>query len=564
MKKKLIFILRNIGIFNCIFLTILFILLSILEILGIGLIIPLVALMFGEKEFLILENLNFNLPFDINNSENFLIFILSLFLFVYLIKTLLFIFSISIKNKIVFNMQKKFSNKIYNYYINLPYKKFVHINSSDAVKLITQTTSSATTAFILPIILIISEVFIIIFISIMLMIVDFNSTFIIMIIFLSGIFIISRSAKNKNYKWGSISEVYHAMRVKHLIEILKSFKEVIIYGKKNFFNKKFVNESNQTITAIEKHTSWLEFPRSLLEFLIIVCAVIFLFFSIKNTVPADEIITKIGIFVLAGLRLLPSSTRITNSINSIRFGTYSFDTILNLLKNEKKKINNNIIDKKYYLKKSIIFKNVTFFYNKGKTKNGLSNLNFEIKKNQILCIFGKSGSGKTTIINLILGLIDAQKGQILIDDINIKNIKQKFRNNIGYVPQETFLMDQSLKENIAFGENKSEINNINLERSLLNAEIFDIIKRLPKNLNTIAGENGIKISGGEKQRVGIARALYKSPQILIFDEPTSSLDINTEEKILKTIKKLKKTKTIIIVSHSNKIKKIADKIIYLK
>lgn len=562
MKNRIFFIIRNLGIFNCIFLTVLFIFLSFLEILGIGLIIPLISILFKETSPSFLSSLNLKFDLDAYMDDLSISFFLLFFILIYLLKTLLFIYIISKKNDIAFNLQKKFSNSIFLYFLNLPYKRFINQHSSNALKIITQTTNSATSAYILPIILITSEIFIIIFISILLMTIDLISTSFIILIFFCGIFIISKIAKKKNFRFGTASEIYHAKRVKLLVETLKSYKEILIYGKYNFFSENFIYNSNKSITAVGKHTSWLEYPRALLEFLIIVCAIIFILILFHNNISTQEIITKIGIFVLAGLRLLPSSARITNAVNSIRFGKHSFETIYKIL-NKKKLKKNKEIKKKYSLNKNILFKNISFYHSRKKKNYVIKNLNFEIKKNQITGIFGKSGSGKSTIINLILGFIEPYKGQIFIDGKNLKEIKYEFRNNIGYVPQETFLLDQTLKENIAFGVNNRKIDIKKLEKCLVQAEIYNFVKKLPRKLNTVTGENGLRISGGEKQRIGIARALYNSPEILIFDEPTSSLDKNTEEKILKTIKKLKKTKTIIIVSHSNKIKKISDNIVDL-
>ena len=560
MKEKFFFIIKNLGLYNCLFLIFIFIFLSVLEILGIGLIIPIISLLFDITNSGFIENSieKYNLNFF--TSKNYITLTLLLFVLVYFIKTLLYIYSVNKKNRIAFDLQKKISNSIYSYFMNLSYIEFINRNSSLAVKIITQTAASATTAFILPIIVITSEIFIILFIGALLIFVDWYSTIIIMIIFFLGVYLISRKAKKNNYKWGVSAEISHTERVRLLVESLRSFKEINIYNKLNFFRNNFNDKNNQNITAVEKHTSWLEYPRTLLEFLIIFCSVIFLLIAIKSNISTEEILIKMGVFVLAGLRLLPSSTRITNAINSIRFGSHSFDTIYGFLKNKKELTNKQNI-KKYQLRDSIKFKNVSFHYNKDKKENGVRNLNFEIKKNKITAIYGKSGSGKSTIINLMLGFFEANNGDILVDNIKLKKIRNEFRNNIGYVPQETFLLDQSLRENIAFGEDKKKISHKNLKKCLIQAEIYNHIQKLPKKLSTITGENGVKISGGEKQRIGIARALYKSPEILIFDEPTSSLDKTTEDKILKTIKKLKKSKTIIIISHSKKIKQIADKII---
>ena len=214
-------------------------------------------------------------------------------------------------------------------------------------------------------------------------------------------------------------------------------------------------------------------------------------------------------------------------------------------------------------KKSIILKNIDFKYNNSKSKT-LNKINLKINKNEFIGIIGESGSGKTTLINIIIGLIKPSKGKILIDNKEIENQDLNWIKKIGYVPQSTFLLDSSLKENIAFGKYKNEINKSKIIELLKLTQLKKFINRSSKKINLEVGERGSRISEGQKQRIGIARALYKNPDILVFDEITSSLDQSTEDKIMSDIHKLKGKKTIIFISHKKNILKRCNKIIEIK
>ena len=195
-------------------------------------------------------------------------------------------------------------------------------------------------------------------------------------------------------------------------------------------------------------------------------------------------------------------------------------------------------------------------------KIAVNNINIDIKKGSIVGIIGKSGSGKSTLVDIILGLIDPKKGNVYIDDKNIDSFKKSWQKQIGYIPQDIYLLDDSIMNNIVFGIDESEINENLINDVIKLAQLEKLINSLPNKLETVVGNRGVKLSGGERQRIGIARALYKNPNIMIFDEATSALDIENENMILEEIYENKKEKTILIISHRNNTVKYCD-VIYV-
>ena len=221
--------------------------------------------------------------------------------------------------------------------------------------------------------------------------------------------------------------------------------------------------------------------------------------------------------------------------------------------------------KKINFSNHILLKNISFSYKDRNKKNMLfERINLKIKKGEFIGIKGKSGSGKSTLMDIMLGLIKPTKGKIFVDNHEIKKNKILWQNTVSHIPQDIILLDESIKNNIALGEVSSEISKKQLNEAIKKSRLTDFIKKLPKKTNTIVGERGSKISGGERQRIGIARALYRNSEVLFLDETTSNLDKSTEIEFLKSINRIKKEKTIILISHSDTALKYCDKIYELK
>ena len=303
-------------------------------------------------------------------------------------------------------------------------------------------------------------------------------------------------------------------------------------------------------------------PRYFLEILGVGLIVSLIYFFVLNDYSFEKMISILTLICLVVIRLVPAFASINSSKSQLKHFENSFKNISRQLKNfgSNKKISNNhdIIKQDF---NSLRVKDLSFKYIK-QFQNLLNNVDFNINRGDVLGIKGKSGVGKSTLVNIILGIIGNYKGEILINEKSFSN-NFTMKNFVGYVPQDTYLMDESIKKNIALGIDEESIDNVKIDDALKKAKIFDFVKKLPQGKNSSCGDDGISISGGQKQRIGIARALYRNPDLIILDEATSSLDNYSEHLVIDAIKNIIKTKTTIIVAHRLTSFIHADKIFLL-
>ena len=279
-----------------------------------------------------------------------------------------------------------------------------------------------------------------------------------------------------------------------------------------------------------------------MEFLGILTFLIIFYFLIGQSSDPKNVLPEAGVFFVAFFRMMPSANKILVSIQSLNFAKVSIDLLEKELINSQNNISKNIITNNddFKFEKQIEIENLYFKYRDENKNYDLFNLNFKIKKGEILGLTGPSGSGKSTLVDLILGFYNPTQGSIKVDGKNINLSLSSWQNIIGYVPQSIFLIDDTIKENITLSDNSIKIDNQRLKNATEKSELNPFINNLDGKLETVVGERGSRISGGQLQRIGIARALYKKSKLLIFDEATNALDKKTEEAILQTIFELKR------------------------
>ena len=284
-----------------------------------------------------------------------------------------------------------------------------------------------------------------------------------------------------------------------------------------------------------------------------ICAILIMFGR-----PVDAILPMISLLAISAVRFIPALNIITSSLTTIRIRKHSIYLIVDLIKKANllsgKKKSEGVYKKDFskneIFSNNIKLKNISFNYGTDK-KIAVNNINIDIAKGKSVGLVGKSGSGKSTLVDIIIGLLEPSTGEILIDDNNIGTKKISWQKQLGYVPQEVYLLDDTIRNNITFGFEKEEIDERLLSDVIEKSQLKNLINSLSKKLDTLIGDRGARLSGGEKQRIGIARALYNKPKVIVFDEATSALDIYNENKILKEIYENKKDKTLIIISHRN-------------
>lgn len=534
---------------------------SFLEVLSIALILPVISLTInpGQAEFFL--NSQFNQFLNLESSEQLLIFTVLVLLVVFILKYFFLTFFYYFQNKVAFNVMHETTSKLYKSYLNKDFKFYLNNNSSHIISNLSTQLPDTIYNFVQPLLILISETVVVTTIFVVVIFLDFKTAFLSIIIALTG-FVFFKILSSKIKKWGEKRIFYEKLKVQNIQQSILSIKETIIHDRKKYFLEKVENFSNIHKSLLTKYFTLLEIPKMIFEFIALATIVIFLCYSvfilkILNT----EIIPIIGTFCVAAYRIMPAANKILVSLQRIKFSSNSLENVHSAFKEHLDKNFSTENSEKKIINKfnSITLSNVNFSYEKNNMV--LKNLNFEIKSGEVVGIVGKSGSGKSSLINLLLGLLKSIDGEIKINDINLDNCIRSWQNLLGYVPQNINLIDDSIKENILLGQKDDEKS---LKEAIKLANLESLINYSQNGINTPVGENGVKISGGQKQRLGIARALYGGRKILFFDEATSALDEDTEKQIMKNIYGLKGIKTLVIVTHNLDLLNACDRIYEIK
>ncbi len=541
---------------------------SLLEILSISLLIPLITTILDENFIKNFIKHHFNFLIEYSESEIILLMV-SVIALTYFIKAISLTFFSWLQFSYVARLEATLSKKLYQSYLIRPYKFFTKVNSSELIRNLTEEVHRFTYYIIYQGLTLFLEILIVVFISFFLFFFNPKITFLLLFFCMIISFLIIKITKNKIVSWSKERQFHSKMKIQHIQQGIGGIKEIKILGNEENFLK-YYDEHNQRYASLDKYFNMIsQLPRILLEFFAVLFFIFIIITSYLSGVKNTEILVTIGVFSAAAFRLIPSFNRINVGFQTLRYGITSID----VLHKEKLSINKekyfNLTGKNNYNSKKISFfknrikiENLTFAYN---SENILEGINLEIKKNSVVGIIGKSGVGKSTLIDLLIGLYIPNKGKIFIDDNDLSKTSNSWRNLIGYVPQNIYLLDDTLKKNVALGITDNFIDDEKVRLALKFSQLEGFVEdKLEKGINTIIGERGINLSGGQRQRIGIARALYKNPDIIILDEATSSLDLDTEKKLIDTIQDIKSGKTIIIISHRASTLKICDKIYEIK
>ena len=538
------------------FLFILMLLNSLMEILSIGILIPLITLFFEGNDASTFSNILyfdeiFNNLFISQDIRKILILIVLIFT----TKNLFIIFYNYFLGRTAMNIRLRLVNGLYKKYLSQNYEFFLSKNTAEIIRNINE--AQYFSVVMISYLTFFLEILIVFLLTLFLVLVNFKVTLPVIACLVTAVLLINKFSKIKLLNWGLLRQKYQKDINQNIFENFLNVKEIKILNKEKFFSNKLINIDKSLANIEFKTDILLQFPRVIIEVLSItlICFVIFIslnFFSL------NEIVILVSIYAASVVRLMPSATRISASIQRIVF----FKPLVNLMSKEfKLKIKNSTYKGTKYLTnfKSLRLSNVSFNYKK--SNNILSNINLEINKNTISCFVGKNGSGKTTLINIVSGLLKPITGKVFYN----KNPKlNKVSLKFGYVAQNINLIDDTIKNNIIFGNDIEKFDKENFINSIEHSGINDFIEKLPKKFNTFVGDRGIKISGGQSQRIGIARAIYNNPDILILDEFNSNLDVLSEKKIIKNLNKLKKNKTILIITHKKSIIKFCDNAFLIK
>ena len=436
------------------------------------------------------------------------------------------------------------SNRLFTLYLHKSWLYHSVSNSSELTNKIAQECQRITNGIIGPVMQMNAKLVLVVFMSTAIFIYNFTITLIGLIIFVVAYFFLFKIARLQLDKNGLSITNEQAKRFKLMGEGFGGIKDTLLLGRQSIFIKRFASASNKFARSQGNTQVLAQVPRYMLELLAygsIISLILYLLITANSNLA--QILPILSIYALAGFKLLPSLQHLYSSLSQIRGNLSSFINLKFDLEESKELSFNDSADfktlspNKMTFQKALELESISFSY-PGISSKAIENINIKIPKNHIIGIIGQSGSGKSTLVDLMLGLIEPDAGKLTVDSIDIYENIRSWQNLLGYVPQNIFLADASIRENIAFGLPDELINNQKIQDAVRLSMLDDFINSLPDGINTIVGERGVQLSGGQCQRIGIARALYENSEVLLMDEATSSLDGITEQFIMESIKRL--------------------------
>ena len=531
---------------------------SILEMLNLAIIVPIINLFLGienSNEEIFSIWISKIIPLDDFSKLNFFTF----FIIFFSLKTLFSIFVSFKQQDFIYNFIGKISYNLFARYLSQDFKKYSLKNSSELMRNIIEEINLLT-IYLLSFMQIILEIIILLGIIIFLLYLLTIPTIIVIFFSIIVFFIYYFIVKKNLFIWGNDRQSVEKDRFTYLQESFASIKEINFFNRNTFFLNRFKKKNKKFYEVSSKFYFLNLIPRYIFELFTVISILILFTYLVLIDSSNEDILKIIAIFIASSFRVVPSVYRIFGSFQNLKYSTPSFNVLYNDLKDLKveRKINKNSNLK---FKKKIILYIKKFNY-RNNNNFYIKDISMEILKNQKIGIIGKSGSGKSSIIDILTGIISDDKNiSLKVDESLIKTEQDRFnwQNKIGLIPQGISILNENLRENVLFGLSREDYSDKEILKVLSISNLSNLVARLSDGLDHKINERGINFSGGEIQRIGIARALLKNPEVLIFDEATSALDTFTENEILKDINSLK-NKTIIIVSHRMNTLKHCDKI----
>ena len=532
---------------------------TFLEMIGLGFIFSIVGTLLvstNSKSNLFIDKLNS--LFELDNTE-IVSYLLVIFLVFYVIKVIFLIFYHWYESKFIYSYQQSLSNKVFKQYLRQNLSYFFNRNSSEFIRnLITEVDQFIL--FFGSILKLLLEIIVVIGIIFLLGFINFYFAIIISLVFLFFSTLYFLIFKDKFNAWGIQRRLNMKKKIQFMQEGFDGIKIIKLLGRENFFFNKF-KIHNDNLSQISRKTTFFQaVPRLLLELvgiLFIGLSLYYFHYSGKDLIEITQILT---VYVAAAFRVLPSVNRIVSGLQLIKLSYPSMDGLYRELNSFKDTTKDSY--EKFSFSKNISVNIVNFTYPNSKSFE-ISDVKINISKGQKVGIIGESGSGKSTIIEILTGVLEPSKGSIIVDGKSIFSNTRGWQDLIGFVPQKIFILDESLRNNILFGLDNKKYTDSQIISLIKKINLEKLLKRLPNGLEGNLGEEGVNLSGGEIQRIGICRALIYNPEILFLDEATSALDSNTELQILDELK-LFKEKTIISIAHRLNTLKYSDIVYYIK
>lgn len=528
---------------------------ALMETLGVAVIMPVLDMMLDiqgirDRWYMV----PFVRAFHLDTDEKVIWFVCLGVIGIYLVKTLYFVFYSWVSAKYSYMVQRELAVRVLAAYMRQGYMFFVQNNTARLINGISGDAASIY-GILKTIFTSVMKLLTIVCIGAYIMIQSVQMAVLLMLLAVLCLIVIQLLYRKSMSRNGIIRRDLMVDMNQVAMEAIQGHKEVLVMNKQEHFVKAYGDVKAKYSRVSVKVDMGTTVPAYLIEMICIVGVMVTLAIQIGSTSNVDALITQLSAVAAGAFRILPALGAITSGINTITMSTSQlgacYETIQQVKKLEQEDEKKEERINKYSdtdFEEKIELKNVSFQYPETE-ENVLEQVNLTIRKGESIAFIGPSGAGKTTVSDIILALLKPTEGHILMDGIDIEDLGSQWNKIVGYVPQATFIIDDTIRHNIAFGENKRAIDDAQVWQALRIAQLDEFVRNLPKGLDTRVGERGVRFSGGQRQRVAIARALYRNPEILVLDEATAALDNETESEVMKAIEALQGYKTLIIVAH---------------
>lgn len=530
---------------------------GVLESLGVTMLVPIITVVIDpvkveKNEYLSAVYHGLNLQ----NTTQFAVVMLLAFVGVIVIKNVYLFWQQKAQLKFVYTNQFATSRRMMINFMQRPYEYYLNADTSVIQRNITSDVNNMY-GLILSCLQLCSECIVFVCLVAVLLVIDAQMIISVAILMVVLLFVIKKVLKPIMVKAGQDNQDYYSGLYKWIEQSVMGIKEIKIANKENYFINEYAKCGAGYVSSVQKYNIYNATPRLLIETVCIAGMIGYFIVIILQGAEVTELLPQLSALAMAAMRLLPSVNRINNYQTSISYFEPFFMGVSDNLQEEihdeqvsydaESYLQNKEVEK-LEIKKEIKLENITYKYPNTDTLI-FNHADMEIPIGNAVGIVGTSGAGKTTIVDILLGLLEIESGSILADGVEVRDHYESWLKNIGYIPQTIFMIDSSIRKNVAFGYPDEEIDDDKVWRALKEAQLDEFVKGLPEGLDTSIGERGIRISGGQRQRIGIARALFEDPEVLVLDEATSALDNETEAAIMESINRLHGRKTLIIIAH---------------
>lgn len=520
----------------------------VLETLGVGVVVPALGLMTQEDVFTRYPRLASLLAsFGQPSRQNLIVAGMCVLVVVGVVKAAFLSFLVWRQMRFVYGLQAATSRRLFAGYLRQPYTFHLQRNSSQLIRNALTEVNLLTQNGVLQGLTLLTESLVVLGICALLLYIEPAGAVLAvgtLVFALGGIY---RGTRNPLLRWGEARQLHEGMRIQHLQQGLGGAKDVKLLGREAEFIVRYGAHTDASARVGERQHVISQLPRLVLELLAVVALAVLVIAMIRQGRPLDSLLPTIGVFAAAAFRIMPSANRIMLAIQVMRYSL----PVVNVLYDEINlpcEMPSRGAPVPVQLRQALTLEDVQYWYS-DPASPVVDGVTLTVQAGQTVGFVGGSGAGKTTLLDLMLGLLAPRRGVIRVDGLDVHTNLRSWQNRIGYVPQSVYLTDDSLRRNIAFGIADADIDDTAVWRAAKLAQIDQFIRELPQGLETPVGERGVRLSGGQLQRIGIARALYHDPDVLVLDEATSSLDAATERGVMESVRALHGEKTIIIVAH---------------